>query len=132
MEKFWIPLFIFASVTVAMLAQGWSSWLEHRRRTQILEVIRLALAAGKDPPAELYDQLRAGAPASPGGLGKPPWSEAAMFAALAFGFWLAFFLLDSERRVVFAVIAASMTATALGCLGLALWMSPKRIGDDQR
>ena len=114
MENWAIGLFIFGAVAFAMIGQGWVSFLEHKRRTQTLELIKAMLAAGKDPPHQLYDQLTHANDA------KAPWSEVVVFTALSFGFWLAYANADDGRRTAFFVIAASMTVTAVGCLALAL------------
>ena len=114
MENWAIALFIFGAVAVGMIGQGWVSFLDHQRRTQTLELIKTMLAAGKDPPQQLYDQLAQANQA------KAPWSEVVVFTALSFGFWLAFLYTDGDRRTAFLVIAASMTVTAIGCFILAL------------
>ena len=114
MENWAVALFIFGAVAVAMIGQGWVSFLDHQRRTQTLEVIKAMLTAGKDPPQQLYDQLtQANQP-------KPPWSEVVIFTTLAFGFWLAYANADDGRRTAFMVVAASMSVAAIGCLALAL------------
>jgi hypothetical protein len=114
MENWAVALFIFGAVAIGMIGQGWVSLLEHQRRTQTLELIKALLAAGKDPPQQLYDQLAlANQP-------KPPWSEVVVFTTLAFGFWLAYANADDGRKTAFLVVAASMTVAAMGCLALAL------------
>ncbi len=124
MENAAVALLIFAAIGIAMIAQGWVSLLDHQRRGQVLDVIKAALQAGKEPPAELYALLRRdSAP-------KPPWGEVLVFGALSVGFWAAF-ALSEERRMAFLVIAATMTVTALGCLALAL-LKPGRSRDDER
>lgn len=120
----WTVIFvIFAVVVLAMIAQGWASLLEHNRRKQVLEVIKAALAAGKEPPAIVYDQLAKSDQA------KAPWTEVVVFTALGFGFWLAYANAEGDQRTAFLVVAATMSLTALGCLGLAL-MRPGRGGKD--
>ncbi|MBI3438202.1 MAG: hypothetical protein HY054_06060 [Proteobacteria bacterium] len=114
MENWAIALFIFGAVTVGMLGQGWVSLLEHQRRTQTLDLIKALLAAGKDPPQQLYDQL------TQSNQPKAPWTEVVVFSALSFGFWLAFFYSEGGRRTAFLVVAASLTVTAIGCIVLAL------------
>lgn len=119
MENWAIALFIFAAVAVGMIGQGWVSFLDHQRRTQTLDLIKSMLAADKEPPQQLYDQLtNADQP-------KAPWGEVVVYGALAFGFWLAFFYADAGRRTAFMIIAASMTVSAIGCLILAM----TRLGD---
>ena len=119
MENWAVALFIFGAVTIGMIGQGFVSLLEHQRRTQTLDLIKAMLAAGKDPPQQLYDQLtQANQP-------KAPWSEVVVFTALSFGFWLAYANADDGRRTAFLVVAASMTVAAMGCLALAL-MRPGR------
>ena len=119
MENWMVALFIAVAVTIGMIGQGWVSWLEHKRRSQTLDVIKTALQAGREPPPLLYEQLRQADRA------KPPWSEVVVFGALGFGFWIAFANAEGEHRTAFLVIAATMTLTSLGCLGLAL-MRPDR------
>jgi hypothetical protein len=115
MENWVTGVFVFAVIALGVMAQAFASLLEHQRRREVLEVIKAALAAGREPPPELYDLLRkAEAP-------KAPWAELVVFTALAFGFWLAFAYAEGERRATFLVVAASMTVAALGCLGLALF-----------
>jgi hypothetical protein len=111
MESNYVALFIFGAVAVGMAGQAWVSWLEHKQRTRTLDVIKAALDAGKEPPVALYEQISQGAKP------KPPWTEVVVFAALSFGFWLAYAV---DHRSAFMIIAASMTVTALGCLWLAL------------
>ncbi len=129
MENAWIALMIFGAVTIGMIAQGWVSMLEHQRRRETLEVIKAALQAGREPPPQLYDMLRQDS--TP----KAPWSEALVFSALSFGFWLAFAFSEDDRRTVFLVIAATMTVTALACLALAIWGPARKSrtrGDDEQ
>lgn len=114
MENWAVALFIFGAVAIGMIGQGWVSFLDHQRRTQTLDLIKAMLTAGKEPPKQLYDQL------AQGNQPKAPWSEVVVFSALSFGFWLAFFYADGDRRTAFFVVAASLTVTAIGCLILAL------------
>lgn len=107
-------LLVFGAVAVGVLGQAWTSYLEHRRRLQALDVIKAALQAGKDPPAELYALLKKD------GAAHSPYGEVFMFGVLALGFWLAVAVLDGERRAAFFVVAVSMTVAALGTLALAL------------
>lgn len=114
MDNWMIVFLIFGAVTAAMIGQGWVSLLEHKRREQAMEVIKIALQNGKEAPPIVYEQL------AKAGESKPPWTEVVMFSALGFGFWIAFAQSDGNARTAFLVIAATMTVTALGCLGLAL------------
>jgi len=127
MENWSVAAFIFAAVAVGMIAQGWVSWLEHKRRTQALDIIKATIEAGREPPQQLYDQLqKADEP-------KPPWSEVVIFAALAFGFWLAVIYGDNSHRTAFIIIAATMTVTSIGCLVLAIARpGSNRRSDDKR
>lgn len=113
-ENWMVALFIFGAVAVAMVGAGWTQWLEHKRRAQAMDIIRIALEAGKEPPPILYEQL------AKTNTTKAPWSEFVVFTALGFGFWIAYANAEGERQTAFLVIAATMTVTALGCLGLAL------------
>lgn len=123
MERWMVALLIFGAVTVAMIGAGWSQWLEHKRRSQALEVIRAALEAGREPPAVVYDQV------AQAGKSKPPWGEVIVFTALGFGFWIAYGRAEPAEQTPFLVIASTMTITALGCLALAI-MRPDRGGKD--
>lgn len=125
MENTTIMLFIFGAVAIGMIGQGWVSLLEHQRRRQTLDVIKAALQAGKEPPAELYGLLKNDSAQ------RAPWGEAFVFGVLAVGFWLAFALMGGERRMAFLVIAATMTVTSLGSAAFAL-MRPGRSRDDER
>lgn len=123
LEQWAVAGFIFAAVTVGMIGAGWSQYLEHQRRKQAMDVIKVALEAGKEPPAIVYDQIRSANET------KPPWSEVVVFSALGFGFWIAYANAAPDEKTPFLVIAATMTVTALGCLGLAI-MRPDRGGKD--
>jgi hypothetical protein len=114
LEHWMVALFIFAAVTVGMIGAGWSQWLEHKRRSQAMDVIKAALEAGKEPPAMVYEQI-----AKPS-QSKPPWSEVVVFSALGFGFWIAYANAEANAKTAFLVVAATMTVTALGCLALAI------------
>ncbi|MBC7769598.1 MAG: hypothetical protein H7124_12525 [Phycisphaerales bacterium] len=114
MENWMVALFILGAVAISMLAAGWSQWLEHRRRAQAMEIIKVAIEAGKEPPQILYEQL------ARTNQSKPPWTEVVVFSALGFGFWIAYATGAPDRQVPFLVIASTMTVTALGCLALAI------------
>ncbi len=114
-----VAAFIFGAVTLAMIGQGWVSLLEHQRRKQAMDIIKTALEAGKEAPPIVYEQLRKD------GQGKAPWSEVVIFTALGFGFWIAYANAPADDRLPYLVVAATMTVTALGCLGLAV-MRPGR------
>ncbi|WP_395647593.1 hypothetical protein [Terricaulis sp.] len=119
-----VAAFILAAVTIAMIAQGFVSLLEHNRRKLAMEVIKAAIEAGKEPPQQLYDQL------SKADQAKAPWSEVVLFSALGFGFWIAYANAEADQRTAFLVVASVMTVSALGCLGIAL-MRPGRGNDDK-
>jgi hypothetical protein len=123
LERWMVAAFIFASVSVGMLGAGWAQWLEHKRRTQAMDVIKAALEAGKEPPAIVYEQI------NKAGQSKPPWGEVIVFSALGFGFWIAYGNAAAEDKTPFMVVAATMTVTALACLALAI-MRPDRNGKD--
>jgi hypothetical protein len=122
MENWMVALFIFGAVTVAMLAAAWSQFLEHKRRSQAMDVIKAAIEAGREPPPALYEQI------TKAGESKPPWTEVVVFTALGFGFWIAYAQAAPDDKAPFLVVAASMTVTALGCLALAI-MRPDRSRD---
>jgi hypothetical protein len=123
-----VALLIFAAVTVGMLGQGWVEFLEHKQRKQAMEVIKAAIEAGREPPAEMYELLRGGSILQT--TKKAPWTEVVVFASLAVGFLLAFALMPSaetgEPRMPFLVIGVTMAAASLGCLALALFRRDKR------
>ena len=113
-DNWMVALFIFGAVAVSMLGAGWSQWLEHKRRSQAMDLIKAALEAGKEPPAIVYEQIKKT------NQSKPPWSEVVIFTALSFGFWLGFANAEGDSRTSFMVVASTMTLTALGCLALAI------------
>lgn len=114
LEQWMVALFIFAAVTVGMIGAGWSQWLEHKRRSQAMDVIKAALEAGKEPPPIVYEQI------AKAGVSKPPWSEVVVFGALGFGFWIAYANAQPDDKLPFLVVAATMSVTALACLALAI------------
>jgi nucleoside permease NupC len=121
METWMVALFIVVVVTIAMLGAGWAQWLEHKRRSQAMDVIKAALEAGKEPPAIVYEQIDKASQS------KPPWGEVVVFSAVGFGFWIAYANAVPEDKTAYLVVAATMTATAIGCLALAI-MRPGRGG----
>lgn len=123
LEKWMVAAFIFGAVTVGMLGAGWAQWLEHKGRSQAMDVIKAALEAGKEPPAIVYEQINRV------GRSKPPWGEVVVFSALGFGFWIAYANAEADDKTAFLVVAATMTVTALGCLALAI-MRPGDGGKD--
>jgi hypothetical protein len=114
MDQWMVALFILGAVTVAVVGQGFLSFLEHQRHKQAMDVIKAALEAGKEVPPIVYEQV------SKVGRSKPPWSEVVVFTALSFGFWIAYSQAEGDQRIAYLIVAATMTVTALGCLGLAL------------
>lgn len=124
MEDWMVALLIFGAVTVAMIGQGFQSLLEHQRRKQAMDVIKAAIEAGKEPPQILYEQI------GNTNQSKPPWSEVVVFTALGFGFWIAYANAAPEDKTPFLVVAATMTVTALGCLGLAIMRPARGDGND--
>jgi hypothetical protein len=123
METWQVAVFIIVVVTVSMVGAGWSQWLEHKRRSQAMDVIKAALEAGKEPPAIVYEQI------NKANQSKPPWGEVVVFSALGFGFWIAYADAAADEKTAFLVVAATMTVTALGCLALAI-MRPGGGGKD--
>lgn len=116
MERWMIALIVCGAVTIGMALQAWTSWLEHKRRTQAMDVIKAALEAGKEPPPALYqliDQPQAKQQ-------KRPWNEVIVFTALGAGFWFAYFQAEAEQQDAFMFVASVMSITAIVCLALAL------------
>jgi hypothetical protein len=122
-ERWMVAAFIFAAISVGMLGAGWAQWLEHKRSTKAMVIIKAALEAGKEPPAIVYEQIQKA------GQSKPPWGEVVVFSGLGFGFWIAYANAAADDKTPFLVIAATMTVTAMGCLALAI-MRPDRGGKD--
>ena len=122
-EKWVVAAFIFGAVAVAMIGAAWAQWLEHKRRSQAMDIIKAAIEAGKEPPAIVYEQIKKA------GQSKPPWGEVVVFSGVGFGFWVAYANAAPDDKIQFLVVAATMTATALGCLALAI-MRPAGGGKD--
>lgn len=132
MERAMVAALIFAAIAVAVIAQAWVSWLEHKRRIKALDVIQSALAAGKEPPPQLYEQLEKG-PYEVFGLSKRPWAEAIVFGAVAIGFWIAFGAeAPGDQRDKFLLVAGIMSAAALGCAALAIFQPGQKKRDAGR
>ncbi|MEQ1818249.1 MAG: hypothetical protein ABL871_06530 [Terricaulis sp.] len=122
-EKWVVAAFIFGAVSVAMIAAAWGQWLEHKRRSQAMDVIKAAIEAGKEPPPIVYEQIKKA------GQSKPPWGEVVVFTGVGFGFWVAYGNAAPDDKLQFLIVASTMTATALGCLALAI-MRPDGGGKD--
>lgn len=122
-EKWVVAAFIFGAVAVAMIGAAWAQWLEHKRRSQAMDVIKAAIEAGKEPPAIVYEQIKKE------GQSKAPWGEVVVFTGIGFGFWVAYANAAADAKVQYLVVAATMTVTALGCLALAI-MRPDGGGKD--
>lgn len=132
MERELVVFFILFAVTIGVGAQAWTSWLEHKRRTRALDVIKAAIEAGREPPQQLYDQLSGDSgPYNSLGLSKRPWAESVIFAAVAMGFWVAFMNASGEDQEKFLLVATIMSVSALGCLALAAF-PPGQRRDDKR
>jgi len=129
MERDFVVFLIFAAVIIGVGGQAWVSWLDHKRRVQALDVIKAAIEAGREPPAQLYEQI-APNPFSSIGLSRRPWAEAVLFAAVAIGFWIAFGASAGEDREKYLLVASIMSASSVGCFALAMFRPGQR-RDDQ-
>lgn len=126
MDRWMVAALIFAAIAVGVVAQAWTSWLEHKRRLKALDVIKSAIEAGREAPPQLYEQLEAD-PMAQMGLSKRPWGEAFVFGAVGVGFWIALAFADpGDNRDKFVLVASIMTAACVGCLALAAFRSRKR------
>lgn len=112
-----IIIIVFGAVVVAGIGQGWSQYLEHRKRALILEAIKEAYRAGREPDQRLFDQLSdAERYEREGG----PWRNVIVFGALALAFGAAAYFNQEGPRHAFVVVAIAMGATALGSAALAV------------
>ncbi len=128
MEQGIVAALIVLAVCVGMAGQAWASWLEHKRRSQAMDVIKAAIEAGREPPPQLYEHIeRADLLGN-----KRPWTEIVLFGALGVGFWIAYANAAADQRTAFLVIAGTMTATSVGCLALALFRPGQDRRDDDR
>ena len=123
-----VLVIVLTAVLTAAGGAAWGQWLEHRRRVAAMDVIKAALAAGKEAPREVLDEI------ARAGQREAPWSAVIAFTALALGFWVAWGRTGGgDASTAFLVVAVTMTVTAGGLLILAL-MSPGRrrlqAGDD--
>lgn len=128
MDRWEIALLILVAVVVGMGAQLWMSWLEHQRRSKALDVIKAAIEAGREPPAQVYEMLEPNAYASMG-FSKRPWAEATIFGAVAVGMWIMFAVKGGDNLVL---IAAIMSAMSVGCFLLAIFAPGQKLNDDGR
>lgn len=131
MERWMVAAFIFAAVSIGVIAQAWVSWLDHQRRSKALDVIKAAMEAGREPPQQVYDMLEHNEYASMG-FSRRPWAEAVIFAAVAIGFWVAYGVETGDSRGKYLFIAAFMSAASVGCAALALFNSGRRPHDDPK
>ncbi len=129
MERWLVALFILIAVAIGMAGQAWVSWLEHKRRTQAMEIIKAAIEAGREPPAAMFEQLEKADPLGASmWFSKKPWAEAVLFAAMGAGFWVAYANAEADKQSAFLMVATIMSVVALGCVALAVF----RGRDDQR
>lgn len=131
-ERWMVAAFIFLAVSVGVIAQAWVSWLEHKRRTKALDVIKAAIEAGREPPPQVYQQLESDPMAGLGmSLSEKPWGEGLLFAALGAAFWIAVVAGDPSDRNKYMLVAGVMSASAVFCFGLAAFRSQRK-RDDER
>ena len=110
-----IVVIVIVALVTASMGAALGQMLEARRRVAAMEVIKAAMAAGREPPREVLDEL------TRAGQRRPPWTEVIAFTALAVGFWVAFNRVgDESSQTAFMVVASTMTVTAAGLLVLAL------------
>lgn len=132
MDRWEVAALILAAVVVGMGSQAWVSWLDHKRRSKALDVIKAAIEAGREPPKQLFEQLESNAYASVG-FSKRPWAEAVIFGAVGAGFWIMFGVTEpGEARDKFLFVAAIMSAVSIGCVALAMFTPGQRPHDEGR
>lgn len=113
------PIVMMVAVVVSVLTAGfgvaWGQMIDARRRAQVLEVVKAAIEAGREPPPQLYEEL------ARIGERRPPWTEFIVFTALAVGFWVASArMAPQDGQVAFLTVASTMSVVSLGMLLLAL------------
>ncbi len=105
-----ILVIVLTAVLTAAAGAAWGQWLEHRRRVAAMDVIKAAIAAGKEAPREVLDEI------ARAGQREAPWSAVIAFTALAFGFWIAWARASGgDEATAFLVVAVTMTVTAGDC-----------------
>ncbi|NEX91370.1 hypothetical protein [Caulobacter sp. 17J65-9] len=127
MELWWVP----AVAGGAMAIGAWSLWLEHKRKDKALDVLKDAVAQGRDLPPVVIEQLaRIGGGTSPAGYGHGDpsnqfgaWQNVIMFLFMAAAFGAASWWGGGPGTPVglaFASVSAAMGVSGLGSLLAAL------------
>jgi hypothetical protein len=134
-DYWWIPFVVFAALCVG----AWSMWLEHQRKQKALEVLREAIASGREVPDQLVQALTKekaedwGAGAGAGG----GWGHTAsggltgvvFFILLSAGFAIAAWFGDGRQANAFWLVAGIMFAmcilTAVTAIGRLISNKPK-------
>lgn len=132
-RSYWWLIFPLAGFGFA----AWDRWLQYRRSRDALDLIKTYAAQGKEPPAELIRQVRAGLEdddMDPTWVGRRArrygryggyweWRTAIVTGAVAVGFWLAgeysYMGLEGPFHLVSIILACvSLGHVALGLLRL--------------
>ena len=114
-DYWWIPFIVAGALAVG----AWSMWLEHQRKQKALEVLREAIASGRDIPAPLVQALTRDKSdddwtgASSWGGGSGGWTGVAFFAILCLGFGIAAFVTDGRGSNAFWLVSGVMAAMAV-------------------
>jgi hypothetical protein len=116
-DYWWIPFIVAASLGLG----GWSMWLEHKRKEKALDVLREAIASGRDVPPPLMRALTREVPGGDddwtgcgfGGGGQSGIQGAVFFALLAIGFGLAAWFKGGGGWNPFWLVAGIMAAMAI-------------------
>jgi hypothetical protein len=116
-----ILVIVLVAVVTAFAAAAWGQFVDLRRKIAMMDLVKAAYAAGRDPPAAILEEL------ARSGAREAPWSAVIAFSALAVGFWIAYARLDvADGKIAFLVVAATLTMTALGTFILALASGRRR------
>ncbi len=111
----WIPFVVAGGLGIG----AWSMWLEHKRKEKALDVLRDALASGRDVPEPLVQALTKtqddtwGMSGSGWSGGAGGWTGVAFFTILAAGFAIAAWFSDGRATNSFWLVAGIMAAMAV-------------------
>ncbi len=126
--QFWWLIFPVSGIALGFFR----IWLKHRRRIEELELIKIYIANGKEPPAELL-QGSTDEQASPAQTEVKQWKHLSTFSALTIGFAAAYVLAPDGGRhpVPFLITAIIMGAFALGAV-VSIWAQRRIAARDRQ
>src|SRR5690242_16228734 len=116
-DYWWIPFVVFGALCVG----AWSMWLEHQRKQKALDVLREAIASGREVPDQLVQALTKEKQDDWSGMGDGSFGQKAsggvtgivFFILLSAGFAIAAWFAEGRQANAFWLVAGVMLAMAI-------------------